>query len=115
MTPAPSWDLFVYGLITGAVACGGIMSMCVMQNLNDRKGKEMVDKERKKRIPIEEVYEIFDVRYPILKIPTEKEGDRFPIGLRKSKAILEHLEAIRAFVAKHDRENGTKPVAKNDP
>jgi hypothetical protein len=51
--------------------------------------------------PSEDVYKIYDFQYPVLKIPVDH-APGLIIGRRKAKAILQHLDAIRAFVAKHE-------------
>ena len=40
-------------------------------------------------------------KYPVLKIPTGRRRELLIIGIPKAEAILEHLPAIRSFVAKH--------------
>jgi hypothetical protein len=40
---------------------------------------------------------------PILKIPVDLEKNWYMrIGIRKSRAILDHLDEIRAFVEQHE-------------
>ncbi len=55
----------------------------------------------KTKEPTEEVYKIYDFQYPVLKIPVDHAPELI-IGRRKARAILHHLDAIRAFVARHE-------------
>ncbi len=71
------------------------------------------------REPIEDVYKIYDFQYPVLKIPVDHAPD-LVIGLRKARTIMQHLDAIRAFILRHEIaghavEQMAEPEISGDP
>ena len=50
--------------------------------------------------PVEEQYH----KYPVLLIPSEKQGEALVIGPRKAAAICRHIAAIQAFLARHPEQ-----------
>lgn len=40
-------------------------------------------------------------KYPVLRIPTERQSEQLIIGLTKAKAIMMFVDDIRKFVNKH--------------
>ena len=55
----------------------------------------------KKKYPVERYCEFGDVKIPILEIPVHHQPS-LVIGRRSGKAILENIDAIREFVARHE-------------
>ncbi len=51
--------------------------------------------------PVERLLEFGDVKVPILEIPVDH-APPLILGRRGAKAILEHLEDIRAFVSRNE-------------
>ncbi|HAJ27918.1 MAG TPA: hypothetical protein DCG53_11875 [Syntrophus sp. (in: bacteria)] len=52
--------------------------------------------------PVESTYHI----YPVLEIPTEKEGEKLIIGQRKARAVVKWIDEIRAFLDRHPHGQG---------
>lgn len=87
------WIAFAFGMIIWAsvgILIIGMLSMC-------REEDEYIMANPKITEPEEDLY----YKYPVLKIPTGKRNELLIIGREKAEAILAHLSAIRAFVAKH--------------
>jgi hypothetical protein len=65
-----------------------------------RKTDGFVTAKRKKE-PTERLCEFGDVKIPILEIPVDH-APALIIGRRSGRAILEHLDAIRSFMARQE-------------
>ncbi len=69
-----------------------------MKKKDEKKATEGTDEfERSATEPVEEEFK----GNPILNLPLDN-GSNFRFGIGKARAIVEHIEAVKAFVKKYD-------------